>query len=69
MTPFDHAPVHFESGITSVPVVDRSTLGAGATFQGPMILTQLDTTTLVAPGWTGTVHQSGALLLTRKQDA
>ncbi|CDN51341.1 hydantoinase/oxoprolinase family protein [Neorhizobium galegae] len=69
VTPFDHVPVHFESGVTSVPVVDRSTLGAGATFQGPMILTQLDTTTLVAPGWTGTVHVSGALLLTAKQDA
>ncbi|CAN7480223.1 hydantoinase/oxoprolinase family protein [Neorhizobium sp. LjRoot104] len=69
VTPFDHVPVHFESGVASVPVVDRSTLGAGATFQGPMILTQLDTTTLVAPGWSGTVHGSGALLLTRKQDA
>ncbi|WP_105436834.1 hydantoinase/oxoprolinase family protein [Neorhizobium sp. T25_13] len=69
VTPFDHVPVHFESGVTSVPVVDRSTLGAGATIQGPMILTQLDTTTLVAPGWTGTVHGSGALLLTAKQDA
>ncbi|CDZ49605.1 hydantoinase/oxoprolinase family protein [Neorhizobium galegae] len=69
VTPFDHVPVHFESGVTSVPVVDRSTLGASATFQGPMILTQLDTTTLVAPGWSGTVHGSGALLLTAKQDA
>jgi len=69
VTPFDHVPVHFESGVASVPVVHRSTLGAGATFQGPMILTQLDTTTLVAPGWSGTVHGSGALLLTRKQDA
>ncbi|CAN7687546.1 hydantoinase/oxoprolinase family protein [Neorhizobium tomejilense] len=69
VTPVDHVPVHFESGVTSVPVVDRSTLGAGATIQGPMILTQLDTTTLVAPGWTGTVHGSGALLLTAKQDA
>jgi N-methylhydantoinase A len=69
VTPFDHVPVHFESGVTSVPVVDRSTLGAGAMFKGPMILTQLDTTTLVAPGWTGRVHVSGAVLLTRKQDA
>ena len=69
VTPFDHAPVHFESGLASVPVVVRSKLGAGAAFAGPMILTQIDTTTLVAPGWTGTVHQSGALLLTRKQDA
>ncbi|MGK9052738.1 hydantoinase/oxoprolinase family protein [Neorhizobium petrolearium] len=69
VAPFDHVPVHFESGVKSVPVVDRSTLGAGAAFEGPMILTQLDTTTLVAPGWTGTVHPSGALLLTRKQEA
>lgn len=69
VTPFDHVPVHFESGVASVPVVDRATLGAGATFKGPMILTQLDTTTLVAPGWTGTVHPSGALLLTARQDA
>ncbi|WP_105435577.1 hydantoinase/oxoprolinase family protein [Neorhizobium tomejilense] len=69
VTPFDHVPVHFESGVANVPVVDRSTLGAGATFKGPMILTQLDTTTLVAPGWSGTVHGSGALLLTAKQDA
>ncbi|WP_454851245.1 hydantoinase/oxoprolinase family protein [Rhizobium binxianense] len=69
VTPFDHVPVHFESGTANVPVVDRSTLGAGATFEGPMILTQLDTTTLVAPGWTGMVHPSGALLLTAKQDA
>ncbi|SMF09490.1 N-methylhydantoinase A [Xaviernesmea oryzae] len=68
VAPFDHVPVHFESGVKSVPVVDRSTLGAGAAFEGPMILTQLDTTTLVAPGWTGTVHPSGALLLTRKQE-
>ncbi|WP_052182920.1 hydantoinase/oxoprolinase family protein [Rhizobium sp. YS-1r] len=69
VTPFDHVPVHFESGVASVPVVDRATLGAGATFKGPMILTQLDTTTLVAPCWTGTVHPSGALLLTARQDA
>ena len=69
VAPFDHVPVHFESGVKSVPVVDRSTLGAGAAFEGPMILTQLDTTTLVAPGWTGAVHPSGALLLTRKQEA
>ncbi|MBP1842700.1 N-methylhydantoinase A [Rhizobium petrolearium] len=69
VTPFDHVPVHFETGVASVPVVDRGTLGAGATFKGPMILTQLDTTTLVAPGWTGTVHPSGALLLTARQDA
>jgi N-methylhydantoinase A len=48
---------------TSVPVIDRATLGAGAVFHGPAILTQLDTTTFIAPDWTGTVQPSGNLLL------
>jgi N-methylhydantoinase A len=29
----------------------------------PAILSQLDATTLVLPGWTGEVHASGAILL------
>ena len=49
-----------------VPVADRDALGAGAVLAGPMILTQLDTTTFVAPGWTGEVHPSGAILLSRE---
>jgi N-methylhydantoinase A len=52
-------------GRVPVPVHDRATLGAGASFDGPAIVTQLDTTTLVAPGWRATVHASGALLLER----
>lgn len=48
-----------------VPVIDRAVLGAGATFAGPVILTQLDTTTFVAPGWTGEVHPSGGIILTK----
>jgi len=48
-----------------VPVIDRMALGAGATFAGPAILTQLDTTTFVAPGWTGVVHRSGNIILER----
>jgi N-methylhydantoinase A len=48
-----------------VPVIDRTALGAGTTFAGPAILTQLDTTTFVAPGWAGTVHRSGNIILER----
>ena len=47
-------------------MIDRNALGSGAGFDGPAILTQLDTTTLVAPGWRATVHASGAILLTRQ---
>jgi N-methylhydantoinase A len=53
-----------ETGSVEAPVYDRATLGAGDRFAGPAIVTQLDATTLVAPGWTATVHASGALLLT-----
>jgi N-methylhydantoinase A len=61
--------VQFETGVVDVPVLDRKQLGAGQELAGPVILTQLDTTTLVLPGWRGTVHPSGAILLTHDAGA
>jgi len=55
--------VHFASGTIEVPIYDRATLGAGDRIDGPAIVTQLDATTLIAPGWSGEVHPSGAILL------
>ena len=49
-----------------VPVLDRMKLGAGSRFEGPAVVTQLDATTLVAPGWSACVHASGAMLLQRE---
>jgi len=63
--PSGHFPVHLASGAAQVPLYDRATLGAGDTLKGPAIVAQLDATTLVAPGWTGEVHPSGAILLGR----
>ena len=63
--PQTHCPVHLESGVTQVPLYDRATLGAGDTIAGPAVISQLDATTLVLPGWTGEVHPSGAILLSR----
>jgi N-methylhydantoinase A len=63
--PGGHFPVHLASGATQVPLYDRGALGAGDTIQGPAIVSQLDATTLIAPGWTGEVHPSGAILLSR----
>lgn len=60
--------VHFATGAEDVPLLDRAKLGAGDRFSGPAIITQLDATTLVAPGWRGEVHPSGAILLTRAGD-
>jgi len=63
--PSGHFPVHLASGTAQVPLYDRATLGAGDTIQGPAIISQLDATTLIAPGWTGEVHPSGAIVLSR----
>jgi N-methylhydantoinase A len=41
-------------------------MGAGDRCDGPAIVTQLDATTLVPPGWSGTMHESGVLVLQRR---
>jgi N-methylhydantoinase A len=46
-------------------VYARDGLGAADEIAGPAIVTQLDTTTLVAPGWCALVDDWGNLLLER----
>lgn len=49
-TPIATHPVYFGAdGWLNTPVYDRDTLPAGATFQGPAIINQLDATTVVPP--------------------
>ncbi len=57
--------VRFAQGPREVKVFDRESFGAGDNFVGPAIVTQLDATTLIPPGWDAEVHSSGALLLRR----
>jgi N-methylhydantoinase A len=64
--PEEHTAVSIDGKQVDVPVLDRAKLGAGATFAGPVILTQLDTTTFVAAGWQGKVHPSGGIILTKE---
>ncbi len=44
-------------------IYDRSRLGAGDTIAGPAVLTQLDATTLLLPGQSGTVHELGSMIV------
>ena len=44
-------------------VVGRASLGTGDTLAGPAIVNQMDTTTLIPPGWEATLAPSGALVL------
>ena len=46
-------------------VYQRSALSSGDSFAGPALVHQLDTTTLVAPGWTADVDAAGNLILER----
>ncbi len=55
--------VHDAAGAVEASVFDRARLGAGDRIAGPAIVTQLDATTLVAPGWWAEVRADGSLLL------
>ena len=48
-------------------MLQRPSLAPGAQVEGPAVLVQLDTTTWLAPGWLARVHESGALLLERRE--
>ncbi|NKC31218.1 hydantoinase/oxoprolinase family protein [Roseomonas sp. BU-1] len=64
-SPYATQPVHFEGGTAEAALYDRAALGQGDVLRGPAILTQLDATTLVPPGWEATVLPAGAILLRR----
>jgi N-methylhydantoinase A len=49
-------------------VYRREALGAGQVLDGPAIVEQLDTTTLVPPGARAIVHESGALIIDRAEE-
>ncbi len=65
VTPITTQQVHLPDGTREVPVLDRAAFGTGTRFAGPAIITQLDATSLIAPGWNVEIHHSGAMLLTR----
>jgi N-methylhydantoinase A len=51
-------------GWTTTPRFDRSRLGAGAVIDGPAVLEQVDSTTVLGPGQRATVDQFGNLIVT-----
>ncbi|MFI0847744.1 hydantoinase/oxoprolinase family protein [Mesorhizobium sp. IMUNJ 23232] len=54
-----------EIGAVDANIVHRSSLGAGDVVDGPAIVEQEDTTTIIEPGWSGRVTPSGALIVAR----
>jgi N-methylhydantoinase A/oxoprolinase/acetone carboxylase beta subunit len=52
------------SDFVEATIWERMALGIGQTIDGPAIVEQEDTTTLIEPGWRGTVAANGTLILT-----
>ena len=52
-----------EPGEVAARVYDRANMEASLCLEGPAIVEQADTTTLVEPGWTGEVAPDGNLIL------
>ena len=51
--------------LENLPAYRRADLGAGAALEGPALVVEPQTTTLVPAGWRGTVAANGNLLLTK----
>ena len=64
--PIARRDVHFSTGTAATPVFERGQFGAGASLEGPAIVTQLDATTLIPPGWRASMDASGSLKLSKQ---
>jgi N-methylhydantoinase A len=54
------------TGFVETPVYQRAALTFGSRLTGPAVIEQMDTTTIVPPGWTLTVDRMANLLLSRE---
>jgi N-methylhydantoinase A len=57
------APVYVDGGWADAAWYDRSRLRAGDEVPGPAIVTEMDSTTLILPGYAAAVDPSGSLLI------
>lgn len=58
-------PAYFDEagGFTGTPVYDRARLGRGAVVHGPTLLEEVDSTTVVAPGYQASVVDHGIVII------
>ena len=56
-------PVYFEDGFVDCPVYERELLGAGIRIDGPAVIEQPDSTTVVEPGMSAVVGPGGTLIV------
>jgi N-methylhydantoinase A len=62
--------VHFGGAPLATPVLARTSLAAGTTIEGPAIVEEATSTTVLPPGWTARVLPDGSLdVQHRRRDA
>lgn len=68
--PIGHRPMIFDRGVDAVdaPVYRRVDLGAGARFEGPAVVEERETTSVIRPGWSVEVAADGSLIATRRTE-
>jgi N-methylhydantoinase A len=59
--------VSTQGGAVETAFFDRERLLAGNVLDGPALVLQVDSTTVVPPGWRGTVDAWGNLVLEREE--
>ena len=64
-TPVARRKVLFDEteGYVDTPIYDRASLGAGAAIDGPAIVEQLDSTTVIMPGQKARVERYGNIII------
>ena len=55
--------IYMNGALCEAAVYDRHALPAGLTLAGPAMLLQPDATTLIEPGFSATVHESGSIFI------
>ncbi|MEF8867581.1 MAG: hydantoinase/oxoprolinase family protein [Haloarculaceae archaeon] len=61
--PVDERAARFDGTERPTPVYERTAVPPGATVEGPAILEQDESTTVIPPDWHGTVEADGTLVL------
>jgi N-methylhydantoinase A len=59
-------PVYFEGSFLDCPIYDRGLLHLGASVNGPAVVEELGSTTVLFPGWKASVDHLGSLILGRE---
>lgn len=62
----ERRPVYFDGRIADVPIYDRTQLPMNANVQGPAIIDESGSTTVVPPTWQARVVEFGNLMLERR---